>query len=262
MITNTNIDHGKAFDWGRASEDYAKFRDIYPDVFYHKIIDAGLCGPDQTVLDLGTGTGVLPRHLYAHGARFVGADISENQIAWARKLSKEAGMDIEYVVASAEDVEFPAGSFDVVLACQCFMYFNLDIVIPKIHALLKPGGHVCILSMIWLPLESDIAQASENLVLKYNPHWTGAGFRRSVPTVPGWANGLFEAANLDAFDLPISFTRESWHGRMIACRGIGASSLSEAEIAAFEREHQVYLSSVPEPFEIPHIAYMVDLAKV
>ena len=26
-ITNKNIDHGKAFDWGKTSEDYAKYRD-------------------------------------------------------------------------------------------------------------------------------------------------------------------------------------------------------------------------------------------
>ena len=33
----------KAFDWGRTSGDYAKYRDIYPDVFYKKIVDRGLC---------------------------------------------------------------------------------------------------------------------------------------------------------------------------------------------------------------------------
>ena len=29
-ITNRTIDGGKAFDWGKTSEDYAKYRDIYP----------------------------------------------------------------------------------------------------------------------------------------------------------------------------------------------------------------------------------------
>lgn len=29
-ISNEHIDGGKAFDWGRTSADYAKFRDIYP----------------------------------------------------------------------------------------------------------------------------------------------------------------------------------------------------------------------------------------
>lgn len=32
-ITDKNIDGGKAFDWGRTSVDYAKFRDIYPQGF-------------------------------------------------------------------------------------------------------------------------------------------------------------------------------------------------------------------------------------
>ena len=79
-ITDKNIDGGKAFDWGRASADYAKFRDIYPDMFYNKIIERGLCIKGQKVLDMGTGTGVLPRNMYSYGAEWVGTDISENQI--------------------------------------------------------------------------------------------------------------------------------------------------------------------------------------
>ncbi len=62
MITNHNIDHGKAFDWGLASADYARYRDIYPEEFYRKILSLGLCVKGQKVLDLGTNTYVLPRH--------------------------------------------------------------------------------------------------------------------------------------------------------------------------------------------------------
>ena len=80
MNTNRNIDHGRAFDWGRASADYAKYRDIYPPEFYRRLLDMGLCTKGQAVLDLGTGTGVLPRNLCRYGASFVGTDISEEQI--------------------------------------------------------------------------------------------------------------------------------------------------------------------------------------
>ena len=38
MISKKNIDDGKAFDFGKTSNDYAKFRDIYPKIFYDKII--------------------------------------------------------------------------------------------------------------------------------------------------------------------------------------------------------------------------------
>ena len=120
----SHIDNGREFDWGLASEDYAKYRDIYPDVFYQKIADLGLCVSGQRVLDLGTGTGVLPRNMYRFGGKFVGVDISPRQIEQAVKLSKEAGLDIDYAVASAETFEFPDKTFDVVTACQCFMYFD------------------------------------------------------------------------------------------------------------------------------------------
>ena len=54
-ITDSRIDGGKPFDWGKTSSDYAKFRDIYPDEFYQKIVGGGLCVSGQQVLDLGTG---------------------------------------------------------------------------------------------------------------------------------------------------------------------------------------------------------------
>ena len=33
-IKDERIDAGKAFDWGRTSKEYAKYRDIYPEEFY------------------------------------------------------------------------------------------------------------------------------------------------------------------------------------------------------------------------------------
>lgn len=37
-IKDKAIDGGKAFDWGKISTDYAKFRDIYPHEFYDQIL--------------------------------------------------------------------------------------------------------------------------------------------------------------------------------------------------------------------------------
>lgn len=76
-MINNSIDNGKSFDFGRTSTDYAKYRDIYPQEFYSKIHTLGLCMENQEVLDLGTGTGVLPRNMYHYGAKFTGVDISK-----------------------------------------------------------------------------------------------------------------------------------------------------------------------------------------
>ena len=107
-IKDSRIDGGKAFDWGKTSQDYAKFRDIYPDEFYEKIIERGIGVKGQNMLDIGTGTGVIPRNMYKYGAKWIGTDISENQIEQAKLLSR--GMDIDYYVSSAENPDFPENS--------------------------------------------------------------------------------------------------------------------------------------------------------
>ena len=262
MIINNEIDSGMGFDWGRVSEDYAKYRDIYPDAFYKKITQMGLCVKGQRVLDIGTGTGVLPRNLYKYGAEFIGSDISENQIEQARRLSTDAGMDISYVVSPAETVDFPDHYFDTVTACQCYVYFDKDVIFDKIYSILKGSGHFCILFMAWLADESEIAFNSEKLILKYNPSWSASGMKRFTYDFPQQAQGLFEIEDSLCYDITVPFTRESWHGRMKACRGIGASSLSAAEILAFEREHIEYLKSVPQTFDIPHFVTVLNLRKI
>ena len=259
-MKHSDIDHGKSFDFGRTSEDYAKFRDIYPASFYEALRGFGIGTPGQHVLDLGTGTGVLPRAMVPSGARFTGADISPEQIAMARQLSQ--GMDIDYLVCPAEDIDFLPETFDAATACQCFWYFDCAALLPKLHRALKPGGRFAVLVMNWVPAQSPLAQGSEALVLKYNPSWTGANWpgEKSIPT-PEWAAPLFRMAGSKLYCEDISFTRAAWHGRMLACRGVGASSLNAEEIAAFEEDHKRYLETQPGEFMIPHQIIMMILEK-
>ena len=233
-ITDNRI-AGKAFDWGRTSEEYARYRDIYPQEFYQKIVDRGLCVESQNVLDIGTGTGVLPRNMYRYGARWTGTDISPEQIEQAQTLSAEAGMIIDYKAVSTEEIDFPAGSFDVITACQCFWYFDHERVMPKLAELLKPNGKLLILYMAWLPYEDRIAGASEELVLKYSPKWSGAGETRHPIWIPDVAYEYFDLEDHEEYDLMVPFTKESWHGRMKACRGVGAS-LSAEELRQWDTE--------------------------
>lgn len=258
-ITDKNIDNGTPFDWGRTSSDYAKFRDIYPQKFYQKIFDRKLCIDGQSVLDIGTGTGVIPRNMYQHGAKWTAADISENQIEQAKILSE--GMDIDYYTAATEDIDFPDRSFDVITACQCFFYFNHETVVPKLWRMLKAGGSILILYMAWLPFEDQIAGASEKLVLKYNPDWSGAGETVHPIVIPDCYNENFELVYREEFPLEVPFTRESWNGRMKACRGIGAS-LTEKEISAWEEEHKKLLAQIaPDEFTILHYGAIAELRK-
>ena len=260
-ITDKRIDAGKAFDWGRTSEEYAKYRDIYPKEFYHKIINRGLCMEGQKVLDLGTGTGVLPRNMYRYGAKWTGTDISPEQIEQAKRLAEAEKMDIDFFALSAENIDFPGESFDVITACQCFWYFDHERVMPKLAELLKPDGKLLILYMAWLPFEDPIAGRSEELVLKYSPNWSGAGETKHPIWIPDVAYDYFEMENHEEYDLKVPFTKESWHGRMKACRGVGAS-LTKEELEKWDLEHKKLLDEIaPEQFGVLHYAALAVLKK-
>lgn len=259
-IINKNIDDGTPFDWGRTSSDYAKYRDIYPQLFYDKIISRQLCITGQNVLDLGAGTGVMPRNLYRYGAKWTAIDISDEQIEQAKRLSE--GMDINYYAISAENIPFPDESFDVITACQCFWYFDHKQVMPHLLRILKHGGTLLVLYMAWLPYEDEIAGASEELVLKYNPKWTGAGETMHPIDIPDCYRNHFDVVYHDEYLLEVPFSRESWHGRMKACRGIG-TSLTNDQIAMWEHEHKKLLERIaPATINVLHYGALAELKKI
>jgi len=260
-IKDSRIDAGKAFDWGKTSKEYAKYRDIYPETFYQKIADLGLCTAGQNVLDLGTGTGVLPRNMYHYGAKWTGTDISPEQIEQAKLLAEEGNMKIDFYAVPTEQIDFPKESFDVITACQCFWYFDHERVMPKLAELLKPEGKLLILYMAWLPFEDKIAGKSEELVLKYSPNWSGARETRHPIWIPDVAYESFDPVEHEEYDVMVPFTKESWHGRMRACRGVGAS-LSGEELERWDAEHRKLLDEIaPEEFEVLHYAALALLKK-
>lgn len=260
-MKHEHIDGGAAFDFGKTAADYARFRDIYPPAFYDAILSRGYCTARQSVLDLGTGTGVLPRCLYAHGAQWCGTDIAPEQIAQAKRLAAEAGMHIDFRTASAEETDYPDASFDAVTACQCFWYFDPARAYPNIVRMLKPNGTLLLLYMAWLPFEDDIAAQSEQLISRYNPAWTGCGETVHPIHIPDEALRYFTLAEHSEFRLPVHFTREGWHGRMRACRGVGAS-LPPEQIARWDAEHRALLERIaPEEFEIRHYAAIAVLKR-
>ncbi|MCI5579084.1 MAG: class I SAM-dependent methyltransferase [Oscillospiraceae bacterium] len=255
------MDNGNPFDWGRTSEDYAKYRDIYPAEFYEKIYSLGIGVSGQKVLDIGTGTGVVPRNMYKYGARFTGTDISENQIEQAKRLAARDGMDIDFLCYPTEKLDFAGNTFDAVTACQCFFYFEHDICAPTLAKLLKNGGRLALLYMGWLPFEDKIAGASEDLVLKYNPDWTGKCDMRKEIFVPEVYNGYFKKVHSEVFDVKVPFTRESWNGRIKSCRGIGAS-LSKEKTREFDGEHMALLDKIaPDEFDVLHYCAITILEK-
>lgn len=255
------IDQGNSFDWGKTSDNYAKYRDIYPKEFYELIISRGVGIRGQKILDIGTGTGVLPRTMYNYGASWIGVDIAENQITHAKRLATEKNMNIDFEVCPAEEINYPAETFDAITACQCIWYPNHKILAPNVAKMLKTNGKFLILYMGWLPFEDEIASKSEEIILKYNPDWTGCKDTRHHVWVPEEYLDFFDITFQKEFDVNVSFTKESWHGRIRACRGVEASMSYDA-LEKWDIEHRNMLEeNGREQFEVLHYISIAELVK-
>ena len=109
----------------------------------------GMLPDDMTGLDaieLGCGTAYVSAWMARRGAKVVGIDNSERQLATARRLSDEHGVELTLIHGSAETVPYPDASFDFAMSeygaaiwCDPFVW------IPEAHRLLRPEGTLAFL---------------------------------------------------------------------------------------------------------------------
>ena len=251
-LKSKNIDNEREFDWGKTSADYSIYRTGYPDALFDVLSALGVGLAGQRILDLGTGTGALARAFAKRGAKVTGVDISASQIAEAKKLAAQEHLDISFHVGRAEDFDFENSSFDVVSAGQAWVYFDAAPLIPKVLHVLVNDGCLALTHVSWLPRKDEIAAKTEELVLKYNPDWTGGGYKGDIRPILKSVKDDFDLKTFHVMNEPIGFTRESWRGRIRACRGIGAT-LKPEEIARFDEEHEQLLERIaPEKFTVLH----------
>jgi ubiquinone/menaquinone biosynthesis C-methylase UbiE len=95
---------------------------------------------DAVVLDVGCGSGWASRLLAekARDGRVVGIDISDEMILVAREASTGFA-NIEFRVASAEELPFENGEFTDAFSMESLYYYaDMSVALREIHRVLKP----------------------------------------------------------------------------------------------------------------------------
>lgn len=223
-------------DFGLTAQDYGRHRAGFPDELMHRLGEHGIGLPGQKVVDLGTGTGSLAR-LFAHtGANVTGIDPAAPLLAQARELDREAGVRVDYRVATSESTGLSEQSFDIVSAGQCWHWFDAPKAAAETRRLLRPGGRVVIAHFDWLPLTGNVVEVTEQLITAFNPDWQLGG---GTGLYPRWLTDLatagFTGIETFSFDLDVPYTPEAWTGRIRASAGVGAS-LPRNDVEQFSRE--------------------------
>lgn len=153
--------------------DYVKYRPNYPVAAINAVIE-GLGDPSQlTAADVGAGTGIASRMLAERGVRVIAIEpnASMRQAADPHPL-------VEFCDATAEQINLPDASIDLLTSFQAFHWFNPTLTLLEFRRILKSSGR---LALVWNDWDwNDKFSADFRLILKAASNQCPGGKDRSA----------------------------------------------------------------------------------
>jgi len=252
-------------DWGNTASDYAQFRHGFPESFYDRLTTIGLIRPGIRVLDLGTGTGTLARHLAQRGCEVSAVDVAPAMLAQAERLDHESGVMIDYLNCKAEQIGFSNASFDLVTAGTCWHWFDRPEAAREARRVLCREGRLLIASLDMITLPGNVVDALVELMARFHglsEAQVEKGRHRGNFNWPFWLDDLIAAGfrNIECFSYEeeLPYSHVAFRGRVRASWGVGPT-LSADRVAEFDREMGSILERrfPTQPLIVPHRIFAV-----
>jgi ubiquinone/menaquinone biosynthesis C-methylase UbiE len=105
--------------------------------------------PEDVILDVATGTGLIPRKINNLELGYPpvhGLDVTQAMLERARQINLEGGLLNQpcLVCAAAESMPYDSGSFDVVLCGLASHHMDVRLMVSEIYRVLRPEGELSI----------------------------------------------------------------------------------------------------------------------
>jgi ubiquinone/menaquinone biosynthesis C-methylase UbiE len=127
----------------RKAENYARYRWNYDPEAVQAILD--LLPPGGSVADVGSGTGILTRHLLLCAGCVYAVEPNADMRAVAED-HHAARSNFRSVNGSAEATTLPNASVDLIAVAQALHWFDPAPTVAEFRRILKPGGW---LALVW-----------------------------------------------------------------------------------------------------------------
>lgn len=142
------------------------------------------------VLDVGCGGGVLSESIARLGAEVVGIDVADRNLRVAGLHADRSGLEIQYRLATAEQLAAAGDRFDVVLNMEVVEHVaDLEVFMAACSTLVKPGGMMFVATINRTPLAWLTAILGAEYVLRWLPrgthHWRKLRKPEEVTTLLG-----------------------------------------------------------------------------
>ena len=171
----------------------------------NRLVEYGDVRTGQQILDVATGTGhcaVAAAKLVGDTGRVIGVDLSPGTIAQARNKAQKLDLsNLEFQLADAENLDFPAESFDRIFCASAFIWMsNLVNTLRLWRKLLKPEGIIGVQAFAETAFVGGVV--TQKVAAKY-----GVDFLMSKPTgTVEKCQQLFSEAGLKSIEVKVEQT--------------------------------------------------------
>lgn len=128
-----------------------KFRDVQGEV--REVLDFLDLQPDQTVLEIGTGTGEFALAAAKHCAKVYAVDLSAGMLRYAEKKARSRGVsNVEFLQGgflAYEHQGYPLDAVVTQIALHHLPDFWKQIALIRMASMLKDGGKFCLRDVVY-----------------------------------------------------------------------------------------------------------------